>query len=199
MQAFLFFYGGRKMKIREGIPEDADEAVYLMNLAIDEIGQALTGEQEEAAILEVMASFFKKKQNRLSHENTLVIEENSEIIGVIVVYHGSEAEKLDWPLIEQVRLKSGNSDLLIDIESEPEDYYIDTVCVKPSYRGNRLGTTLIAEAEKRGRNLGYGRMSLNVEADNKGARALYQKLGYQKVGSKTIYGHSYDYMVKVMS
>ena len=187
------------MEIREAIPADAEEAVYLMNLAIDEIGQALTGEKEEAAIIEVMASFFRKKQNRLSYENTLVVEENSEIIGVIVVYHGSEADQLDWPLIEQVRLKTGNSDLLIDKEAEPEDYYIDTVCVKPGYRGSRLGSILIAAAEKRGRELGYGRMSLNVEEENKGARALYQKLGYQEVGKKPIYGHSYEYMVKLLS
>ena len=70
--------------------------------------------------------------------------------------------------------------------------YIQTVCVAPEFRGQRIGTQLIRFAEER-----IFRESPNVflcvSSFNAGARRLYERLGYGVVGELKDYvvrGHS---------
>jgi len=64
--------------------------------------------------------------------------------------------------------------------------YIQTVCVAPEARGQGLGTRLVAFAEER-----IFRESPNVfmcvSSFNDGARRLYERLGYEVVGTLTGY------------
>ena len=70
--------------------------------------------------------------------------------------------------------------------------YIQTVCVAPEFRDQRLGTRLVAFAEER-----IFRESPNVflcvSSFNAAARRLYERLGYEPVGELKDYlvaGHS---------
>lgn len=64
--------------------------------------------------------------------------------------------------------------------------YIQTVCVADSARGLGIGSQLVAYAEAR-----IGRVSPNVflcvSSFNPGARRLYERLGYEFVGTLTNY------------
>jgi ribosomal-protein-alanine N-acetyltransferase len=70
--------------------------------------------------------------------------------------------------------------------------YVQTVCAAPAFRGRGVGTALMAFAERR-----VFRESPNVflcvSSFNPGARRLYERLGYARVGELTDYlvaGHS---------
>lgn len=52
----------------------------------------------------------------------------------------------------------------------------------PHHQGQGVGTALIAEAERRSRNLGISRIGLGVAKDNPRATALYLRLGYAFTG-----------------
>ena len=64
--------------------------------------------------------------------------------------------------------------------------YIQTVCAAPEYRGQGVGTALVAFAEERifreHRNV-----FICVSDFNPGARRLYERLGYRLVGELTDY------------
>lgn len=64
--------------------------------------------------------------------------------------------------------------------------YIQTVCVAESARGGGVGSQLVAHAEAR-----IGRVSPNVflcvSSFNPGAKRLYERLGYEFVGTLTNY------------
>ena len=64
--------------------------------------------------------------------------------------------------------------------------YIQTVCVEPSRQGQGLGAFLVGWAERR-----IGRDSPNVflcvSSFNPGARRLYERLGYEVVGTLSNY------------
>jgi [ribosomal protein S18]-alanine N-acetyltransferase len=57
---------------------------------------------------------------------------------------------------------------------------IYSVAVDPHCRGRGIGRRLILAAETRARRAGCSGMSLEVRADNSGARALYAALGYHE-------------------
>ncbi len=187
------------MMIRQAVPADGQISAYLIRLAIQDIAEALTSEQEEEAILEVLHYFFSHPDNRLSYENTLIIEIEGNVAGLIVTYLGSDAEQLDGPIVDRLREKNNNSEITTEKEAEPEDFYIDTVSVNPQFWGRGIGTALIEAAQELAISKGHRRISLNVEVENTRAHGLYNKLGYKTVNRRQINGHDYEYMVKQLS
>jgi ribosomal-protein-alanine N-acetyltransferase len=75
--------------------------------------------------------------------------------------------------------------LILDLRG-PFTGYIQTVCVEPARRGCGVGTRLVQWAEER-----IGKESPNVflcvSSFNREARRLYERLGYQLVGTLTDY------------
>jgi [ribosomal protein S18]-alanine N-acetyltransferase len=64
---------------------------------------------------------------------------------------------------------------------------IYSVAVDPLRRGHGIGRRLILAAERRTRRAGCNGVSLEVRADNAGARALYSALGYHEVAQLSGY------------
>lgn len=184
------------MYIRQAKPEDADKAASLIRLAIKEIAEALTGEMEEERILSVLADFFKKSGNRISYENTFVSVHDGEISGLIIAYHGKDAQELDAPIVGHLRRKRKDPDITIDKEADTDDFYLDTICVDPNFQGKGIGSALIRYVEEYAKQKGYPRVSLVVEHVNEGASRLYNKLGYKELKTVTISGYEFGYLVK---
>lgn len=184
------------MIIRPAQPTDSLAAAYLLNHALKDIAEALTGETEHKRILEILASFFEQEPNRLSYKNCLVSEIDDRVVGIIVLYHGSEAKDLDQPILTYLQEKKNDPILTLDVEADLNDYYIDTLCVHPEFSGKGIGTALIHKAEEQAKQMHYDRISLNVEEENHGAFRLYDRLGYHSIRNITIHHKTYHYMVK---
>ena len=75
--------------------------------------------------------------------------------------------------------------LILDLRG-PLRGYIQTVCVEPSRRGHGVGTKLIRWAEARIEQESPN-VFLCVSSFNPAARRLYERLGYQLVGTLTDY------------
>ncbi|MGE7877852.1 GNAT family N-acetyltransferase [Peribacillus muralis] len=184
------------MYIRKATPEDASKASVLIRLAIKEIAEALTGETDEEKILTILAGFFKKSGNRISYENTFVSVHDGEVSGLIITYHGKDAQELDAPIVEQLRRKLNDPNITIDKEAEVDDLYLDTISVDPNYQGKGIGSALIQYVEEYAKQKGYPRVSLVVENENEGASRLYNKLGYKELKTVTISGYDFGYLIK---
>ncbi|MGE7602834.1 GNAT family N-acetyltransferase [Peribacillus sp. NPDC097675] len=184
------------MNIRKATVEDAEKAAILIRLAIKEIAEALTGETKEDRILAALGDLFRSSGNRMSFENTMVCEHDGQMAGLIIAYHGKDAEALDEPIAERLRRKMKDSSIKIDKEAEIEDFYLDTICVDSQYRGKGIGTSLIHHMEDLAMERGYHRISLIVEDVNPDAGRLYVRLGYKKTKMITVSGGEFAYMVK---
>jgi ribosomal protein S18 acetylase RimI-like enzyme len=64
---------------------------------------------------------------------------------------------------------------------EPDDFYLSHIAVVPERRGRGAGAYLLRAAEEHARNLGAGRVVLDVEERNARARAFYARLDYREV------------------
>ncbi len=162
------------------------------------IAQTLTGSTYEQEILAVLAQFFQSEDNRLSYHNALVAEEDEQVVGVIVIYHGRDAARLDRPIVERLQRLLNDSSISLDQEADEDEFYIDTLSVSAQYAGRGIGTALIQAAEQHAHQLQYNKIALNVDEDNERAHRLYNHLGYQEDKTIHLYGHPLYHLVKYL-
>jgi ribosomal protein S18 acetylase RimI-like enzyme len=70
-----------------------------------------------------------------------------------------------------------------DPERIPGTGYLYSFRVRPLYRNQGLGTTLVQQAEAILVELGFTRVLIGVAQENEGARRLYERLGYQVIAN----------------
>ncbi|MGN7479140.1 GNAT family N-acetyltransferase [Solibacillus silvestris] len=180
--------------IRQADIKDANAVAPLIYDAIGDIANNLTGEHELPKILLSLEQFVKDTNNRHSYLNTFVAEQNGEILGIVVLYDGRAGYILDRQL--EAQLAERGLQITLDVEAHMDEYYIDTICVSEKARGLGIGTMLLQFAEQQGRQLGYDKISLNVELEKVDARRLYERMGYHTKESWTIINEPFHHMVK---
>ncbi|MCH1624469.1 GNAT family N-acetyltransferase [Ferdinandcohnia quinoae] len=188
----------QELRFRAAVKKDASKAAELIHIAIDDIAEQLTGYNRTKDIRDTLADFIREENNRLSYENIIVAEILDEVIGIVIVYLGEDAPRLDEPILKRLRKKIGNEEAFLDKEADEGDFYIDTVCVDERFRGYGIGTMLLKEGEAIALQRGYPRVSLNVAQDNPIAKKLYKHIGYKEEKVIQINAHPYDYMVKIL-
>ncbi|GCE04289.1 GNAT family N-acetyltransferase [Dictyobacter aurantiacus] len=184
------------MEIRAARPEDAPQVVPLFIQAMGGIADTLAGSDQPQEVRAFMSDFFQQPANRLSYQNTLVAEENGQIVGSVILYHGRKVAMLDQPIIDRLRALKNDPHITLDKEAEEDEWYIDTLSVAPGYGGRGIGTALLRAAEERARTIEPTRIALLVDSDNQRAYRLYQYLNYQQDAVVHITHHPYLHMTK---
>ena len=187
--------------IRPAVSDDALEAVPLILEAIGSIAFVLTGTKVLAEAMSILENFFQQEGNRISYENTLVLEEHESvgdrrILGVAISYDGLAARKLDEPLEEAAKLQSGSPEYRIPTEAEPDEYYLDTVSVNRNCQGRGLGRQLIEAVCEQGRRMSRDRVGLLVDVTNPDAKRLYERLQFRVKKQRELAGEDYFHMVR---
>jgi ribosomal protein S18 acetylase RimI-like enzyme len=201
MELQVFWYSGYKelidmnIHIRKARPADASVAVPLIIDAIGNIAEQMTGETDVTAVEDELIQLFKREDNRHSYLSTCIAEKDNEIMGVMVLYSGLDAIQLDASLVTWLRNKTGDN-IVIPPEARIDEYYIDTVCVNPAFRGQGIGSLLLAQAEEVARDAGFSKVALNVELEKEAAIRLYERVGYHVAEPWEIYGGVFHHMVK---
>lgn len=182
--------------IRNATKNDCEQAAVLIYDAIHDIAHALTGELDKQNVLKQLEVFYCQEMNRLSYRNCLIKSVDDQVVGIVIVYHGKDAQQLDEPILAHLQAKNPKNNLVIDKEADETDFYIDTVSVNPQFSGRGFGTELLNAAIEKARQLGYSTVSLNVEENNQKARRLYERLGFMYKKEIMINNHVYAYLVK---
>ncbi|MBK3497440.1 GNAT family N-acetyltransferase [Viridibacillus sp. YIM B01967] len=181
--------------VRNAKLADGKYVVPLIIDAIGDIANRMTGESEPNAIVSELIHLFERTDNRHSHLNTYVAEQNGKVVGTLVLYSGDAATKMDANL-EAWLQKKGAETPKVDKEAHEDEYYVDTVCINPEFRGQGIGTILLKFSEQVAREKGYKKLSLNVENEKEKARHLYERMGFVITEPWTIIDEPFHHMVK---
>lgn len=179
--------------IRQAHASEAQQIAPLIEQAIHEIAETLTGTTKREEVLERLAYFVAETGNRLSHENILVKIIEGEVAGIVIAYAGTDAKRLDEPIKAQLKRWTGQ-DIQIDVETEGPVYYLDTLSVDARHGGKGIGTELLQAAAEEGEKRGLQAFTLNADQTNAGAQRLYRRLGFELVRTIEISGGTFDYM-----
>jgi len=176
------------VSLRPATTWDAPLAGTLIHLAMGPLADALFARADARAAL---AHLFAYPSNRFSVEYAEIAELDGTPVGLLVGYPGSELPRLAWGMAARLpavlglsgalRLAVRSLPLARLPEAERHEYLIHALAVLPEARGRGLGTRLLEEAERRAVALRLGACSLTVAGTNRGARALYERLGYRVV------------------
>lgn len=135
------------------------------------------------------------EKSMYSWANTIVACHGDEVIGCIVSYPGDKYESMrqyTWPRL----WADGDNDDYSDIpaETQPGEYYLDSMAIKPQYRGYGIGRELIRAAMQHGENRGYDRFGLLVSVHKPKLMAYYETMGFKAEDSMMFFGHPYHIM-----
>ncbi len=191
--------------IRQATDHDAAEAAQLIYMAIGDMINFFTGEEEDSKAIKQMAKLFKLSENRYSKEYCLLEERKGQVAGAIIAYPAEEMSRLNEGIVSVLKEsycghKDGLQALIANIMNSKEafdgEYYIDNLAVHPDFRGLGISKKLIEQAELKGKAMGYNKISIIAEEDNEKAYQIYKKLGYVKDCDIELLGHRYHHMMK---
>ncbi|MCP4766648.1 MAG: GNAT family N-acetyltransferase [Gammaproteobacteria bacterium] len=139
------------------------------------------------------AELLKSETANFSYRNTLVACQDDEIAGMLIAYRLPEVEDNDEDLLnfpEFVRP-------LIELEQcVAGSFYINMLATYPRFRGQGIGSALMAEAEALAAPCEL--ISIAVFASNPEALALYQQLGYETVEQRAVIACDYHPATEVL-
>lgn len=169
------------MDIRKARRSDCYDIARLYQMAADGVADYIWTriDPDNPDILAVGEQRYAREGVTFSYENCQVISDGERVIGLIMAFPmhvDPDDEEEDEVLRPYALLEEDNS------------LYISGVALLPEYRGQGLGTQLMARAEDKARALGLAKLSLIVFEDNP-AKALYETLGYREVQRQAVVPH----------
>jgi ribosomal protein S18 acetylase RimI-like enzyme len=186
------------MKIRSAESKDARKIAEYIVLAMNDLAYKFSNSTDKEFTLSLFEKFVAKEANQYSFENTLVAEENGEIIGAIIGYDGGKLDELRKPFVEYLYLNCGFEGNPED-ETEAGEVYLDTLAVSPQHQGKKIGQKLMEALIEQSRERGFSKVGLLVDPDNPPAKRLYERIGFQVAGLKPLLGTTYEHMVYDLS
>jgi ribosomal protein S18 acetylase RimI-like enzyme len=152
-------------------------------------GFNLFGGSERGGV-RLIESAFRTPGTDSSRDVVWLAELDDDIAGVLAVFPSSEGEaRRDrflnvalrrrppwrWPRIKKVaREGAGRAP-----QPPPDSFYIDALATSEDYRRRGVAAALLEHAEKLARERSFPWLALDTTAGNSGARALYERFGFE--------------------
>ena len=176
--------------IRKATQNDALMIAEAVGMAIgDGSVQGYCGENW----LNVLAEVARLESSQYSYNNAFIAEVDGTLAGAIVGYDGAQLPTLREQTLAIIN-KYNKIDVTID-ETEPGEYYLDSLYVRPEYRKIGVASKLIATFCQNAFNNGHQQVGLIVDFDNPSAEQLYTQIGFRRVGQRTFFGHQMWHLV----
>jgi ribosomal protein S18 acetylase RimI-like enzyme len=182
--------------LRGAVRADADRVVPLLVEAIDHLALQLAGVDSWQAAVPLFRQWFEASGNRYSHEYVLVMEIDGELAGALLAYPGRDEALLAEPVLALLRQRDASVEHRHDVESAPDEFYLDALTVAPAHRGGGHAARLIDAACEYALQQGHHRAGLLVDLDKPRVKHLYQRLGFTVDGERLVAGHRYEHMVR---
>ena len=172
--------------VRSARSEDAKTIARAVAMAIgDEVAlQNYCGDNYTAVLTEIAS----REGTQYSWQYALVAEVEGVQAGAVVGYNGVRLAELREGTFEVLRETVGRVPNIAD-ETEAGEIYLDSVGVLPEFRGLGVGRALVAAFCERAFAKGYERVGLMVDYANPNAEQLYTSLGFERIGTKVLFGH----------
>lgn len=131
-------------------------------------------------ILDVGRRRYEREDTLFSYQNCTVVDVDGRVAGMLVAF----PMHVDPNYVESDPVLAPYGAL-----EEDNSYYICGMALFPEYRGQGIGTGLLALAEQHAREKGFSRLSLIVFEKNAGAKQLYERSGYRETKRAAVHPH----------
>lgn len=181
--------------IRLAVPQDAPFVAPLIIQAMGDLAAKFANSDNPKVILDLFIFFFQQENNQYSYQNTLVYEENDQILGSLNAYDGAKLAELRRNFLSYLKENYKVTNFHPEAETQEGEFYFDTISVHPDAQGKGIGKALIKAGINWAKRLGQQQIGLLVEKENLKAKELYEKLGFKTKNNKAFMGGMYFHMV----
>lgn len=187
--------------IRPAEPKDIPEMMRLVLVILKDMELSLVKELGDTTIIKLLSEASFYPNYRYSYKRAIVEEREGQVAGVAFGYPAADEAVIDEPLQQLLAEKGYEIDqkLFLDSEVFPNEWYLDSLVVSRQFRGQGIGSKLLAYLPILAKETGQKWIGLNVDLANPKAEKLYERHGFKCVGEKLISGHEYKHMQKSVS
>jgi ribosomal protein S18 acetylase RimI-like enzyme len=122
-----------------------------------------------------------RDEGSFSYRNATIIEREGQCAGCLIGYEISDDPA---PIADDMPAMFVPLQALENLA--PGTCYVNVLAVRPSFRGQGLGTKLLGVAEETARSLAKRGLSVIVADANIGARRLYDRCGYSETATRAM-------------
>ena len=154
---------------------------------LDEVAEGFFRFMLGRRFAEIIARAYPQPNHSYSFQNVIYAEYDKRIVGMVLGFAAEQHHSFsNQPLKEAaglrvLRMTTVNilcAPMLRILKTIADgDFYILSMAVEREFRGGGIGSILIDFVEKRARERGSTRLSLDVSAKNEGACRLYERRG----------------------
>lgn len=122
----------------------------------------------------------RREKSGFSYRNAVVAEIDGKCAACLIGYPQPEhPEPIDYAAMPPIFVP------LQELENlAPNSWYVNVLAAYPDFRGQGLGTKLLAIADELADATGKSGLSLIMSDANEGARRLYERRGYREAGAR---------------
>lgn len=182
------------MKITEAKNSDAELIGRVVVEAIGpELAREFAGEHPASDVERLFATLAARKDSQYSYLNTLkAVAPDGTPMGFIVGYDGARLHDLRLAFFDEAeRILGRDMRGHMPDETDPDEFYLDSLAVFPEFRGRGVASALILAMARRTAGKPFG---LLCDKANARARRLYDSLGFRYVGDRPFAGELMDHL-----
>lgn len=150
---------------------------------------------EYMSVLEELAS---SDSTQYSWKNAIVAYIDNIPAGAIICYDGASLETLRKETFEILKNYGIKPERISD-ETQPGEFYIDSIGVLPQFRSYGIGKQLIDAASQKAIQQGHTNIGLLVDFQNSNAEKLYTSIGFVRKNIVQFFGHEMWHLQKELS
>ncbi|OCB78751.1 GNAT family N-acetyltransferase [Flavobacterium crassostreae] len=181
------------MLIRKAVLSDAPALATCLLLAMDTILYRFIGQENYAQAEAFLLQFITQKNNQYSYQNCWVIQTESGVVAAANVYDGAQLVALRAPIIAYLKRHYHYSGVM-EAETQPGEWYVDSLGVRVEAQGNGLGSQLLRFLIQKHVVDQQQTLGLLVDKANPEAKKLYLKLGFRIIRPTVLAGKPMEHL-----
>jgi ribosomal protein S18 acetylase RimI-like enzyme len=180
------------MIIRQARKEEASAIARLIMIAMNyDCCKNFAGEHHSLQDFEdMMTHLVAQEHSQYSYLNTIVAEEDGDVVGICTSYDGGRLHELRRAFIKAAKEYLERDFSGMDDETQAGELYIDSLAVSADYRHRGIATMLLKALIRQHKPLG-----LLVDEGNPKAERLYASLGFKFANYTSWGGHGMKHLV----
>ncbi len=183
--------------IRDARPEEAPflAKCVMAGMHFYDFETDIPGDNE---IFERLVACERRTDTLYTYVHTRVAEMDGIAVGSLLSYPGDIYRELRHKAFTELWPELSEMDATSDQETDPGEYYLDSLAVLPQYRGKGIGRGLLRDGIEKGRSLGYTKVALVADSEMPHLISLYSSLGFIPEGHRHVFGVDFQRMVYSM-
>lgn len=176
----------KHITIRPATIHDAPIIASALTMALGEEAMKMYCGENCQSVLEELAQM---ENTQYSYHNALIADVDGIPVGAIIGYDGARLHELREQTLRLIQERTGQTFSHIQDETNPHEYYLDSLGVLPEYRNLGIGSKLLIALRDKAFSEGHKRAGLLVNTENLKAEHLYLSLGFERIECRNFFGH----------